>query len=124
MFDRKQFDARTEGLQKALQTKLNLRGKSLRARLRRAGRLLPKRLHKEGQVLLEAQEKLVHPKLAVQIDEAQVNKAFDAFEAHLKIIDPNDRRKAKLVGWAAGLVFNLLVLAVLVIALMKWQGAV
>lgn len=124
MIDRKQFDARVDGLQEALQSKLSLRGKSLRARLSRAGRLLPKRLQKEGRVIVEAQDKLVHPKLAVQIDETRVNGAFEAFDAHLKTIDPADRRKAKLLTWGAGLVFNLIILTVIVFALMRWQGAV
>lgn len=124
MVDRKQFDSRRIALEQALQAKLGLRGKSLRLRLNRAGRLLPKRLHAEGRYLVQAQEKLSHPRLSQQVDHARVAKAFDAFDEHLKTIDPRDRRRGKLVGWLAGLVANLIALAALVVLLLRWQGVI
>ncbi|MFN3208418.1 MAG: hypothetical protein ACE369_05355 [Roseovarius sp.] len=124
MIDRKQFDARREALEKALREKLGLRGKTLRAQLSRAGRSLPKRLWTEGRYLVEANAKLAHPRLATQIDGPRVDKAFAGFEEYLKTIDPADRRRSRLIHWLAGLVFNLLILAVLVLLALRWQGVI
>lgn len=124
MIDHKQFDARREALEKQLHEKLGLRGKTLHRRLRRAGRLLPKRLRLEGQYLVEAERKLSHPRLATQVDEARVEKAFGALEAHLKAIDAADRRRSRLVHWLAGLVFNLLILGALALIALRWQGVI
>ncbi|WP_428515205.1 hypothetical protein [Roseovarius sp.] len=124
MIDRKQFDARREALEKQLHEKLGLRGKTLSARLRRAGRLLPKRLRAEGRYLVDAERKLSHPRLATQVDEARVGKAFEAIETHLKAIDPVDRRRGRLIHWLAGLVFNLLILAAIVLVALRWQGVI
>ncbi len=122
MIDRKQFDARRAALEEQLHDKLGLRGKTLRSRLRRAGRLLPRRLRAEGGYLVEAQKKLEHPRLATQVDPGRVSRAFDAFDQHLKGIDPADRRRSRLVHWLAGLVFNLLILGALVLLVLRWQG--
>ena len=121
MIDKQDFHTKLEALEHKLQSKLGVRGKSLQARLKRAGRLLPKRLHKQGTILLETQEKLVHPKLAVQLDSARVASAFKTFDDHLNAIDPRDRRKGKILGWLGGLVFNLLILAGVLIFVLIWQ---
>ena len=124
MIDRKQFGTRREALEKQLYEKLGLRGKTLGTRLRRAGRLLPKRLRDEGRYLVDAERKLAHPRLATQVDEARVEKAFEALETHLKAIDAADRRRSRLIHWLAGLVFNLLILAAIVLIALRWQGVI
>ncbi|WP_135506267.1 hypothetical protein [Roseovarius aestuariivivens] len=124
MIDTKEFHARAAKLEALLQSKLGLKGKSLSARLRRAGRLLPRRLRAEAAILTEAEHKLTHPGLARQVDFPRVTKAFAALEAHLSEVDPKDRRKGKILGWAGGLVFNLLVLIALLVLILRWQGLV
>ncbi|MEO1138704.1 MAG: hypothetical protein AAFW87_04530 [Pseudomonadota bacterium] len=124
MIDKKRFDAKVEALEQNLQAKLGIRGKSLNARLARAGRLLPKRLHAEGRVLMETQTKVAHPKLATQLDETRITKAFDAFSAYLKPINPSDRRKGKILGWLGGVVFNFIVLTIILVIFLRWQGLI
>ena len=124
MIDPDQFHQRAARLEASLQAKLGLRGKSLSARLRRAGRLLPRRVRADIAVLTEADTKLAHPRLARQVDPARVEAAFDAIEAHLGQIDPKDRRKGRILGWAGGLVVNLLLLVVVLVVILRWQGLV
>lgn len=124
VIDTKEFHQRASRLETQLQAKLGLRGKSMSARLRRAGRLLPRRLRADVAVLTEAETKLAHPVLARQVDFPRVTKAFNAIEAYLTKIDPKDRRKGKILGWAGALVFNLLVLAVILALILRWQGLI
>ena len=124
MLDAGRFKTRIEGLEQALHQKLGLRGRGLSARLARAGRLLPGRVRRAGALLVEAEQKLAHPKLALQLDEARLDAAFADIETHLDGIDPKDRRRGKLLGWLGGVVFNLILLVVLVLLLLKWRGVV
>ncbi len=119
MLDHNKFNTRIADLEGLLQTKLRLRGKSLQARLTKAGRLLPKRLHRSGKILTTAQQNLAHPKLSRLIDSSLVSNAFSDLETHLNGIDPADRRKGALLGWAGGLVFNLMLFFGLLMFLLK-----
>lgn len=124
MFDPKEINEKSEALGALLRAKLGLRGKTLAAQFRAAGRRLPKRMHREGQLILTALEKLPHPKLAVTIDQARVNSAFTNLNHHLEAIDPADRRKGKILGWLGGVVFNLILVAGLLLAVLRWQGVI
>ena len=86
-----------------MQDKLGGRGRSLEKRFARAGRLLPKRIRRAGRRITEAQAALHHPKLARLQDPKALNAAFAEITAHLKTIDPADRRKGLVLGhsgWA------------------------
>lgn len=122
VIDTKEFQQKASELEDQLGTKLNLRGKGMSVRLRRAGRLLPRRLRAQVAVLTEAETKLAHPVLARQVDFDRVARAFDALKAHLDGVDPKERRKGKILGWAGALVFNLLLLAVILTLILRWQG--
>ena len=124
MIDRDRFDQRAAALEEALQSKLGLRGRSLAARLGRAGRQLPGRIRRQGRVLTEAQQKLVHPKLARQIDDVRITGAFRDFDDYLGRIDPAERRKTAILRWLGGLVFNLIVIGAVLLALLRWQGLI
>lgn len=122
MIDSKGLNQRSETVRELLRTKLGLRGKTLAAQLKRAGRRLPARHHRDGQVILSAQDRIVHPKLATTIDEAELNAAFAGLMNHLGAVDPKDRRKGKLLGWMGYQVFNLMVIAALLVAVLLWRG--
>lgn len=124
MIETQDLNRRIQELMEQLHAKLGLRGKSLRVRLGRAGRRLPKRLHRAGQVILDAEQKVAHPKLALLVDPHPVEAAFAEFKVHLAEIDPVDRRKGKLLGWLAGVVFNLILVIVLLLAVLRWQGLI
>jgi len=122
MVDPAELTEKADALSALLRAKLGVRGATLAVRLRRAGRLLPKRLRGEGQRIVTAQNRAAHPKLARTVDPALLNTAFAELTAHLKEINPAERRTTRLLHWLAGAVFNLLVIVVAVGLLLRWQG--
>ena len=124
MIEIETFQTRVATLEKLMQDKLGGRGRSLEKRFARAGRLLPKRIRRAGRRITEAQAALHHPKLARLQDPKALNAAFAEITAHLKTIDPADRRKGLVLGILGGLTFNLILLAAAVIALLHWQNVI
>ncbi|MEO1378894.1 MAG: hypothetical protein AAFU69_00895 [Pseudomonadota bacterium] len=124
MISKEQFETRVDALQEQLQEKLGLRGKSLAHRVQRGGRLLPKHVRRAGQTLIDAEQKISIPRVALQIDHGKVTRAFKTFDEHLSQIDPKARRKAKLLDWLGGLVFNLLLVLGGLFILAWWQGLI
>lgn len=118
------FQARVAKLEEQLQAKLGVRGRSLQKRLARAGRRLPKRVRRAGQVITKAEVTLAHPKLARLGDERAIDAAFREIIAHLQTIDPVDRRKGIILGILGSAVFNLILLIVALLVLMRWQGLI
>lgn len=124
MIELAKFQARIEKLEAELQAKLGVRGHTLKKRLARAGRRLPKRVRRAGQVITEAEAVATHPKLARLRDDKAIDAAFREVSAHLQTIDPADRRKGMILGILGSSVFNLILLAAAVIALLYWQGLI
>ncbi|MCR9086051.1 MAG: hypothetical protein NXH97_04805 [Rhodobacteraceae bacterium] len=116
------LETRNATLAQKIADKLSIRGADLGAKMRRAGRRLPRRLRREGRYLVQAELLAGHPKLAKQIDPARVDAAYRDFDAHLDPIDPNDLWWGWTLGVLAGIVFNLLLFAALLIALLAWRG--
>ncbi len=107
-----------------LDEKLSLGRGPLQTRLNRAGRRLPARIRDQAQVVAEAETLAAHPKLARRIDHARVARAHAEARAHLRSIDPADRRRGAVLGILGGLAFNLLLLAGLTLAFLHWRGIV
>ena len=63
-----------------------------------------------------------HPKLALRVDRGRVARAHAEVCAHLRRIDPADRRRGAILGMLGGLAFNLLLLAGLALAFLRWRG--
>lgn len=122
MIDPNNVNAKAETLKDLLRRKLGLRGATLSGKLARAGRLLPGRMQKAGQVIVSAQRDAAHPKLAMMADPAPVEAAYTELTRYLKEIDPAEQRKTRLLRWLGALVFNLMILAVLLVLLLRWQG--
>ena len=107
-----------------LDEKLSLRRGALHSRLSRAGRRLPARIRHQAQLVVEAETLAAHPRLARRIDHVRVARAHAEVRAHLRSIDPADRRRGAMLGVLGGLAFNLLLLAALVLAFLRWRGFV
>lgn len=122
MIDAKELNQRSETVRGLLREKLGVGGKTLAQQLKRAGRRLPARQQSQGRVILDAQERIVHPKLANTIDMAELKAAFAGLMEHLSAVDPKDRRKGKLLGWLGYQVFNLMVIGALVVVVLFWRG--
>ncbi|HGG06612.1 MAG TPA: hypothetical protein ENK28_14230 [Aliiroseovarius sp.] len=114
--------ARADRLAHLIEEKLDTRGKGLEAKVRRAGRNLPKFIRAEAGLLIEALKVEAHPKLARQIDEARLEQAYANVERYLKGLDPWARRRGVVLNWLAGNALNLLIVAALTVAVLRWRG--
>lgn len=122
MIDPQRYHQRAEALNEMLQARLGVRGKGLDSRLARAGRRLPRPQRRAAREIARAGRHIGHPKLARLIDPVRTEQAFDSLTAHLKGIDRAEVRRHALLSWLAVVVFNLLVLGLAVLALVKWQA--
>ena len=124
MIDPEEITAKSEELGAALQAKLGLRGANLAMRLSRAGRRLPKRLHRAGAIILDAERKALNPRLMQTVNLDSVEAAFQDFTLYLNEINPSQIRRNKLLNWLAGQVFNLIVVILAMVALLRWKGLI
>ena len=112
---------KTAHLNDLLEEKLGLRKGPLARRAARAGRRLPAYVRKSLHRLSQAQALMAHPKLAQQVNTAELQRSYAQACAHLQAIDPGARRKTAALRLAAGLAFNILALGALVLALLHWR---
>lgn len=117
-------DRYAEQVRHLIEERLRIKGRTLEKALSKAGRLLPKWAQREGTYLVHAQQYLGHPKLRLMIDEAKVTKAHRALVAHLKSIDPKERRKTRILSLAGAISFNLLFVIGAFIFYLWWRGFV
>lgn len=116
--------ARSDELCALLADKLSLKKGTLAQRIRRAGRRLPARIRDQAQIVAGAAAMAAHPKLALRIDHAEVDRAFDEVRDHLRKVDPGDRRRGALLGAVAALAFNILLFVALLLAFLRWQNII
>jgi hypothetical protein len=124
MSDASTYDRRRAKLNASLEKRLGLKNKAFEARLRRAMRRFPKRERHAARAILTAGEKMQHPKLARLIDPATLDAEFDRVERHVATIDLAEERMTRVLGMLGALSFNLILLALGVIALLRWQGMI
>ena len=109
-------------VQSLIEERLRIKGRTLEKALAWAGRLLPKWAHREGRYLVQASQLMGHPKLRLMIDEGKVVKARDMLVTHLKTIDPNERRKTRVLGVLGVISFNLILVLAALIGYLIWRG--
>jgi len=105
-----EIDTMAASLSQALDEKLGLRHGTLARRAQKAGRRLPKRVRRQILDIAEAQKIAGNQHLARQLDGDALRTSHTKAMAHLKSIDPRDRRIGAILGSAGGLVFNLILL--------------
>ncbi|MEZ5714113.1 MAG: hypothetical protein R3D85_02395 [Paracoccaceae bacterium] len=111
-------------LEQRLGDKLGLRRGSLSARARKAGRRLPRAVRRDAELIGQAGLLAAHPKLRKRVDAPAVAAAHRRVAEHLDGIDRGERRMNLLLGLLAGLVANLILLALLTVAVLKWRGLI
>ncbi len=124
MINADQFHQRVAELEQMLQERLGLRGKTLAGRLKKAGRRLPRRFHKAGRVITGAQVVMANPRLARLQNQSAIEAAFAEMSAYLKPLNRRDQRKGFALGLARELMIRLILLAVALLAILRWQGIV
>ncbi|PIE13173.1 MAG: hypothetical protein CSA70_06235 [Rhodobacterales bacterium] len=122
MRDSLMASAHADALNDLLAARLGLRRGGFVARMSRAGRRLPRHLHRDGEMIAQAMALETHPKLRRRVDTGAVAQAHDRIRDHLLSIDPADRRKGAILSLLASLAVNLLGVAALLLAVLKWRG--
>lgn len=111
-------------VKRLIEERLRVKAHTLEKALSRSGRLLPKWAQREGSYLVHAQHYMGHPKLRLMIDDAKVQKAHAALVAHLKTIDPSERRTTRILGILGVVSFNLILVVAGLIGYLMWRGYV
>lgn len=117
-----QIDQQIRDISEMIRTRLGIGGTDFRRQIRRARRHLPVSLRSAADQLSEAQGLAAHPRLARTLDPERVSAAETALRTHLTGIDIANRRKGRILGVLAGLVFNLLAVMILLGFFLKWRG--
>lgn len=113
-----------DNVRRLIEERLRIKGATLEKALSKAGRLLPKWAHREGRYLVQATQFSEHPKLRLTIDGVKVERAHKALIAHLKTIDPAERRKTRILGVLGVVSFNLIIVVTAFLAFLMWRGYV
>lgn len=90
--------------------------------LRRRGGALPRNLYKKGVILRDAEMITNAPKIARQTDFRAAAQAHADLVAYLKPFGRVTRMQEKATNFAASVVFGLLVLGIVIIWVLVWQG--
>jgi len=109
-------------LTRLMHARLGLRGASLDVLTRRAGRSLPRAVRRDLASILRARALSAHPRLVPMVDGPALRAAAARVAGHLRGIDPKAQRFDRLLGLAGVLVFNLVVVALGVLAVLAWRG--
>ncbi len=122
MIDPVIFQQDIDAVRTKLRIRLGARGKTLARSLRRAGRSLPKHARQAGGRLVQMQAMVAHPRLRRLVTRGQVDAALADLSAPLNVINVKERRKDRLLGITASVVFSLMVLGAGIIVFMRWRG--
>ncbi len=107
-----------------LEERLRLKGGTLDDKLRRAGRRLPRTVRDAGAALATAVTMMQSPKLMHQVDDHTVAVAYDICVRHLTTVNPGAARNGVILNIAASIAFSLLVVTVLLVSFLYWQGLI
>ena len=96
---------KTARIRTLLDARLGLHAATLEGQVAKVGRSLPRGVIRDLRMVVRADVAQGHPRLARMVDTRPVALAADRVEAHLKTIDPGERRKTlilrKLAKWSA-----------------------
>lgn len=115
---------RNAALAKLLSARLDVPGDDLAQVTARAGRLLPRRLRRGAARLVAAEWREGHRKLRMLNDPVAERRIEARLRAHVKDRDPDRIRADRRLRWLAGIAFNLLIFAGLVIGVLYARGFV
>lgn len=110
-------------LQKVMEKHLKLAGE-FTAQAARARRHLPRSMRLRLSRLVEALERMDHPKLALTLDQTQLVKDAKALKQHLKTVNLMDRRKGRALDIAATVMAAMIMLIALLVLVLRWRGFV
>jgi hypothetical protein len=107
-----------------MQDRLGARGTGLEAKLASCGRVLPRKVRHAAKAVAEAAAMAQNPKLLLQIDHATLAQNYDICLRHLMALKPYSGFWSGTLAVATSIAVSLLVLALLLIALLRWRGLI
>lgn len=122
MVDPKVLQSDIDTVLRLIERQFGFKAKNLRKAMRRIGRRVPKSAHRHASVLLAAQQKATHPKLAVQVDDGSVKAAMRGLSAAVQAYDRKKAREDRFWDILGSMVINLTVLAMLIAAAVYLQS--
>lgn len=118
------LESRAGALSQLVTAKFGPKGPDLRRQARKLGRRVPKSVRSDLDLVGQAAHLARHPRLSRLHQPQEVEAAADRATAHLESIDPANRRRGLVLSWVADNVINLMLLAVLFIAILRIRGIV
>ncbi len=112
-----------EEISDLLGARLGVRGEGLEERIARAGRRLPARIRARALEIAEAETCSRNPRLACRIDPVSLERTYREVAAHLRRIDPVERRIGALLSILASIALGLILLFALFVAVNVWRGS-
>jgi hypothetical protein len=116
------INGKADVLRQMLQAHLGVGGRDLATAVRRARRLLPRAVRRQAEVIVRADELSAHPKLQMRLDPVEIDAAYETVRAHLAATDRADMRRGKILLWAGGIAFHVLLVAGLFIFWLWWKA--
>jgi hypothetical protein len=116
--------ARLDRLRPLFREKIGGTGASMERDARKKGHRLPRGMRRRARALARAEPMLAHPKLRLTQDAVQLNRQADVLEDYLNAIDLADRRKGWWLGMLGGMAFNILLVMILLVVVLRWRGLV
>ncbi|MEE9429210.1 MAG: hypothetical protein V3V25_13790 [Paracoccaceae bacterium] len=116
------YEERADHIATLLQDQLGIRGAGLETKLHNAGRLLPVDIRRHAQSLVGAVKLEGNPKLARMIDEGSTRRSYEICQQYLEEVDVSARRKGKFLDLLTINAFNLIVISVVLVAVLRWRG--
>lgn len=115
---------RVARLETLFDERLGVRRGPFSLRAERVRRTLPRAVRGDLAQVAAALQIAGNPRLARQVEVERVTRAADRVEAHLRTIDPKERRRGRILGTLGVLMFNLLLLVAGVVAVLIWRGLI
>ncbi len=124
MKDDLDISRKTEMLRELMAKHLGVKAKSFERACKNAGRRIPRRLRKPAARLTEALQMAQNPKLQRYLDAQALNADYLALHEWLSAKDHAEELKTRRLNLLALIVFQLLLIAVLLMVVLRWRGLI
>ena len=124
MIDPTQIQKRNQDLTLLMGEAFRFKANSLARAMQKAGRRLPRHVQKQAALLVEAEQRAGHPKLAKTLNAKDLDRAAKAVQKALKYVDTADARKGLVLSTLGMISFNLIAVAAIVVAVLAWRGLI
>lgn len=124
MESRTDIDNKASELMALMHKHMGIKARNLEHAVARAGRRLPRPIRQQADEILDAQQKMQHPKLRQRVDLGRLDIAYREVGKHLRSIDRADLRRGRMLSVLGGIAFNLILVAVGFVLWLRWQGYV